>query len=557
MGRGRGADEETVADGDRGRRERVGIDPVRRARFQPLLLVGAFLTVLPAVVVSGHPAWRGMLAGGIAFAAAGLGAWWWEDRREVGRGRREQVALLLTATTTPAFLGLVAIIGAEHPEAFLPMGAALVASMAPVTVRAVRIPVQLLAIAFFAALLVRAGRALPDVLLPLVLLVSIAVLATTLARELVDTRGAERRARRDAQRRAELLTAVRALPGSTLEEASAAACAAMLALGFDSAGCAVRRGDQVVTLHLDGVPPTDRSSPLGERLAGTCIAENRTIVRGDVQADPRPLGLPARIGSVVVVPIRVEGRAVGSLLGARSQRGEPSAAEVEVAEVLAAHLSAVFSTDATVRRQRELLARMEQLETMRSGFVGQVSDELRDPLTVVRGIAETLVTHGNVLERDRRVQLFERMGLQTDQLRRTIDALLDLSRFQSTRPEPTIGPVRVRDLLAPLRRSTDAELVAEDAALDRLVRVDGALVGHALELLVTATGVHHGAPQLAVTVDASTLHIAVHADAEGNAAPRLVRSLAAQLLVIAGAELRPEPSPSLLLPIVEVEAATP
>jgi K+-sensing histidine kinase KdpD len=553
-----------VAEGGRGRHGRVVIDPVRRARFQPLLLVGAFLAVLPAVATSDHPARAWLFAGGVAFALLGLAAWWWGERRSVAEiRRREWVAVSITATTTPAFFTLVAVLGAQRPEAFLPMGAALVASMAPVTWRAVRLPVQVLTVAFFAVLLVRADRSLADVLLPLVLLVSIGVLATTLARELVETRRAERRARRDAQRRTELLTAVRALPGTSLEEASAAACSAMRALGFDAAGCAVRRGGQVVTLHLDGLPPIRRPLAVGEGLAGTCIVEDRTLVIGDYQADDRRLDARREIGSAVVVPIRVDGCPVGTLMGARTERGDPSAAEVEVAEVLAAHLSAVFSTDGTVRRQRELLARMEQLDTMRSGFVSQVSDELRDPLTVVRGIAETLVTHGHALDHERRVQLFSRMGSQTDQLRRTIDALLDFSRFQSTRPEPAIGPILVRDLLASVRRTTDAELVASEDMLATVVHVDAELVDHTLELLLAATAVQRAAPRLEVTVDerrgdvaGRTVRIVVHADSDGNAAPTLVRSLAAQLLVMAGAELDHDPAPVLLLPALETEAVS-
>jgi signal transduction histidine kinase len=552
-----GADEVTVADGGRGRHGRVVIDPVRRARFQPLLLVGAFLAVLPAIAGSDHPARPWLFAGGVGFALLGAAAWWWGERRAVtDLRRRERVAVFITATTTPAFLVLVAVLGAERPEAFLPMGAALVASMAPVTLRVVRVPVQLLTVTFFAVLLLRADRAPADVLLPLVLLVSIGVLATTLARELVDTRGAERQARRDAQRRTELLTAVRALPGASLEEASAAACSAMRGLGFDAAGCAVRHGEQVVTLHLDGLPPSPRPLAVGEGLAGTCLSEDRTVVVGDYQADDRRLDDRTEVGSAVVVPIRVDGRPVGTLMGARTEQGDPSAAEVEVAEVLAAHLSAVFSTDGTVRRQRELLARMEQLDTMRSGFVAQVSDELRDPLTVVRGIAETLVTHGHVLDHDRRVQLFDRMGAQTDQLRRTIDALLDFSRFQSTRPEPAIGPILVRDLLVPVRRTTDAEVVATEDVLATVVHVDAELVDHTLELLLGATAVQLAAPTLEITGVGGSVRIAVHADTEGNAAPTLVRSLAAQLLVMAGAELHHDPTPVLVLPALATEAVT-
>jgi putative methionine-R-sulfoxide reductase with GAF domain len=551
------SDQEAGADEHRGRRGRVGLDPVRHARFQPLLLTGAFLAVLPTLAISAHPARLWLLAAGVIFALIGVGAWWWGGTRGRPNRQREQIALSLTAVAPPAFLGLVWVIGADRPEAYLPLGAALVCSMAPVAIDRIRVSVQLITGLFFAVMLLRAGRAGHEALLPLLLLASVAVLSTALARQLVQLRSAERSARRDAQRRTELLKAVRELPGASLEEAAAAACATMRSLGFDASGCAVQRGGQLATLRLDGAPEVSPPLRPGEGLAGACIADNRTIVVGDYQDDARRLSARPEVGSAVVVPIRVDGEAVGSLMGARHERGLPAASEVEVAEVLAAHLGGVFSIDLAVRRQRELLTRMGQLETMRSSFVGQVSDELRDPLTVVRGVAATLATHGPELEATRRTQLLEDMGDQTDQLRRTIDALLDFSRFQSTRPEPVIAAISLDDLLPPVMRSTDAELVSGSVPLETTVEVDADLVRHALELLVAGTGVVDAAPQLRLSMEGGRVRIALHADRESSAAPSLVRTLAAQLLVAGGAELAGAPDPSISMPAVALAEVAP
>jgi signal transduction histidine kinase len=174
---------------------------------------------------------------------------------------------------------------------------------------------------------------------------------------------------------------------------------------------------------------------------------------------------------------------------------------------------------------------------MRSSFVAQVSDELRDPLTVVRGVAGTLATHGPGLETSRRNRLFGDMSDQTDQLRRTIDALLDFSRFQSTRPDAVIEPVPLPALLDPLLLAIDADLVPGGWSRTTAVVVDAGLVRHAVELLVAGTGIVEAAPQLQVTETPSGVELIVRADSEASAAPALVRSLAAQLLVAAGAEL--------------------
>jgi K+-sensing histidine kinase KdpD len=498
-----------------------------------------------------------MLAAGVVFALVGVAVWWWGSARGRPNAQRERVALLLTAMAPPAFLGLVWVVGADRPEAYLPLGAALVCSMAPVEISRIRVSVQILTGLFFAVMYVRAGRTVHEVLLPLLFLASVAVLATALARQLVQLRSAERSARRDAQRRADLLTAVRELPGASLEEAATAACTTMRSLGFDASGCAVLRGGQIVTLRLDGIPEVAPPLRAGEGLAGACITENRTIVVGDYQDDTRRLGARPEVGSAVVVPIRVDGEAVGSLMGARHERGLPAASEVEVAEVLAAHLGGVFSTDLAVRRQRELLTRMGQLETMRSSFVGQVSDELRDPLTIVRGLAATLASHGPELEPTLRTQLFDDMDRQTDQLRRTIDALLDFSRFQSTRPEPVIVSISLDALLQPVIRATDAELVVGSVPLETAVEVDAVLVRHALELLVAGTGVVDAPPKLRLAREGGRVRIALHADRESSAPPTLVRTLAAQLLVAGGAELSGVPVPLISMPAAALAEVAP
>jgi GAF domain-containing protein len=551
-----GTREEDVAGPEGAHRGGVGHDPVRNARFQPLLLLGGFLVLLPVLVLSAHPARGLLLAVGLAFSLAGVGAWWWVRVERRAPEQRRRVGYVLALATPPTFLTFVAVLGADRPEPFLPLGAATVCAMAPVSRAAIRLPVQAATVSIFGVMLVQAERPPTDVVLPLVLLTSIAVLASVLAHDLDRARVAERRARRDALRRAELLTAVRELPGATAAEAAVAACAAMRALGFDAAGCTIVRGGRLVDLHLDDLPAPPEPLRVGEGLAGAAVVENRTLVVGDYQADPRRLGVRRDIGSAVVASIRTGATAVGGVIGSRRERRTPTEAEVEVAEVLAAHLGAVFATDEALRRQQQLLSRMGQLERMRGSFVANVSDELRDPLTIVREVAGTLARHGLELDPQQRTDLFERMATHSEHLRRTIDALLDFSRFQSSHPEPAVERIEVVELLDPVLRGADAELSPEAAALGAQVHVDGSLVRHALTLLVAGTvgpGGSDGPTRLEVSRANGAVWVEVHA--AGTApAPPLVRSLAEQLLVAAGAELRDGAVPVLHLPLADAEA---
>lgn len=427
----------------------------------------------------------------------------------------------------------IAVLAPERPESFLALAAVIMTATAVVDRAWSRVGVQAVVVAGVAVALAVAGRPWPDLLLPAALLLAVGVVSDALAGELVSTSRAEAEARRSAEQRGELLAAVRQLPSSGLHEAATAANRALRSLGFDAAGLGILQPDGRLTHVLDGIPPTEKPQYRGEGLAGRAIAENRTLVVADYQAHPDRLEGRTEVRSAVLVPIRVEGQPVAVLVGARWERGQPDAFEVEVAEVLAAHLGVVLDADARLRRERELAERMSRLEAMRSSFVSQVSDELRQPLTVVRGIGQTLAAHADALVSERRKELLRRMSVHSEGLRSTIDSLLDFSRFQATRPEPALGQYCVGELLGPLPESIGAELVL-GLEPDTVVEVDAELVRHALELLLG--GRHPCGARLQFRFDDGRVLLEVDGHATTSSSrPGIVRSVVARLLVLAGA----------------------
>lgn len=422
--------------------------------------------------------------------------------------------------------------GRDRPEPFLPLVAAFVCSLAAVSRAHLRVPIQVGVIGVAAGLLLAADRSVFDVLLPVTLLSGTAFLADALADDLVEARRAEAAALAAAVRRNDLLSAIRELPPTDLADAAAAAGRTLRSLGFDAAGVGVIRRDDRLELYLDGMPETPGGQHRRDGVAGRAIAEDRTIVVADYQADPDRLAGLSEVGSAVVVPIRVDGRPAGAVMGARHVATEPAPFEVEVVEVVAAHLGVVMDMDARLRRQRELLERMSRLDRMRTAFVSEVSDELRHPLTVIRGISETLLARDVDLRAGRREQLLHRMTTQTDRLRATIDALLDFSGFQASRPDPRLRPVALADLLDPVARSADSTL---ESLPPVTVEVDVDLVRHALELLVGSDG---GGAESTIRVYRGDGEVRVELDEPQQidpTRPGIVRTLAAQLLVLGGA----------------------
>jgi signal transduction histidine kinase len=108
-----------------------------------------------------------------------------------------------------------------------------------------------------------------------------------------------------------------------------------------------------------------------------------------------------------------------------------------------------------------------RLEAVRRDFVANVSHELKTPLTVIGGFAETLTMDD--LPAEQRAKFVATIRANTERMRRIVDDLLDLSRIESGgwRPAPTMVDVRVAadELIAVARRLADEKHVVLAAAI--------------------------------------------------------------------------------------------
>ena len=84
---------------------------------------------------------------------------------------------------------------------------------------------------------------------------------------------------------------------------------------------------------------------------------------------------------------------------------------------------------------------LEELERLRAAFLGMVSHELREPLTSIKGSADTLLESFNSLDTAEIVQFLRIIKSQTERMRHLISELLDVARIEtgslSVNPEPT------------------------------------------------------------------------------------------------------------------------
>jgi signal transduction histidine kinase len=123
------------------------------------------------------------------------------------------------------------------------------------------------------------------------------------------------------------------------------------------------------------------------------------------------------------------------------------------------------------------LTERRRLETVRRDFVANVSHELKTPLTVIGGFAETL--RDPRLATPDRARFIDLLMANTTRMQRIVDDLLDLSRYESSAwtPKPAevdLAPA-VTEVFQLARAEADAKglaLVADVARDARIARFD-------------------------------------------------------------------------------------
>jgi signal transduction histidine kinase len=120
------------------------------------------------------------------------------------------------------------------------------------------------------------------------------------------------------------------------------------------------------------------------------------------------------------------------------------------------------------------LTAIRRLEVVRRDFAANVSHELKTPLTVVNGFAETLL-HDEHLSLDQRRHFAETIVANATRMQRIVDDLLDLSRIESGGWVPDPAPVDaaglVRDVFTTVERDARSKGVSLVAEIDSGRRV--------------------------------------------------------------------------------------
>jgi two-component system, OmpR family, phosphate regulon sensor histidine kinase PhoR len=117
---------------------------------------------------------------------------------------------------------------------------------------------------------------------------------------------------------------------------------------------------------------------------------------------------------------------------------------------------------------------LRRLETIRRDFVANVSHELKTPLTVVSGYAETLMDEDIPLEQRRRFVATIRDN--ATRMQRIVDDLLDLSRIESGGWRPNVVPVDVAGVVSDVYTAVQPAAAAKHLSLAAEIAPDATRV---------------------------------------------------------------------------------
>ncbi len=173
-----------------------------------------------------------------------------------------------------------------------------------------------------------------------------------------------------------------------------------------------------------------------------------------------------------------------------------------------------------------LNTRLRQAAEEQSQFLAVTAHELRTPVTVLSGTADTLAKHWAEMTDEERLEMLDGMASSTGRLRRLLADLLTASRLKSSVLEIRSEPVRVGELVdaavAAVRRAhPDAEIHWEGATdlevvgdRDRLAQALDNLLGNALQ---------HGVPPIRVSVTGEPDRVVIRVEDHGAGVPERMR----------------------------------
>jgi signal transduction histidine kinase len=264
--------------------------------------------------------------------------------------------------------------------------------------------------------------------------------------------------------------------------------------------------EEVSEVAVAGDPPAEREGRWA--IAGTPLlvraweSQNLVLVSAGEGGDVR---------SAFALPLTNGDRCLGFLSGNRRGIGSPDEGEAAALETVGVVAATVL--DNALARQEA-----QRLDVLKSEFIALAAHELRNPLSSIYGLCVTLDERGEALAESDRLAVRDAVREQTLRMRRLIEQLLDLSRFDLVGVPVSPETLRLRPKIEEVVRTVagarpdqvtiavppDLEAAVDPSSLDRML---SNLIANALR---------HGEPPVTVMAARRDTHLRLAVEDRGQ-----------------------------------------
>jgi signal transduction histidine kinase len=194
-----------------------------------------------------------------------------------------------------------------------------------------------------------------------------------------------------------------------------------------------------------------RRIQVGTGLAGRVAERLEPTIVHEAELDASSNG---PVHCAMCVPLINRGDLMGVLvLSETDGRRRFTDHDMRVLGLFAEHAAIAIGNARLFEQERETIARLEELDRLKSDFVATVSHELKTPLTGIIGAAKTLLRKGPELDPEQQASFVEMIERQGNRLYRLVEDILTTAQIESGAPRFQRVEIDLRSL---------AELVISD-----------------------------------------------------------------------------------------------
>jgi PAS domain S-box-containing protein len=182
--------------------------------------------------------------------------------------------------------------------------------------------------------------------------------------------------------------------------------------------------------------PQGELVPLAGNPAAQAVATDLPVVCEDTARGRWPFDarlLEVGIRSYVVLPLTQEGHVFATFNVGFAEPDVPSPKMTSTLNALATAVSAGVKNILTYEAEHETVQRLEELDSLKNEFLAMVSHDLRNPLAVISGFADTMLEMWDKLQEEQKLNMLKAVQRNAVSLAHRVEQDLDVALIESGR----------------------------------------------------------------------------------------------------------------------------